>query len=149
MLPHLAMYSGRIRAATSVIRAASRQLVWSFQSQHCAAGLRFHLRWSARGRFSRSTGIGLEPVVSTPIPTIPAAEKPRLLPAAATAPRTLSREGDEVVAGVLAGEVGVPRVQEDALLRPLGYGATKRAQLRAVPASDDERARRIGSKIDS
>ena len=39
MLPHLAMNCGRCSAAIAVIRAASRQLVWSFQSHAIAAGL--------------------------------------------------------------------------------------------------------------
>src|SRR5208283_4780879 len=68
VLPHLAMNCGRNLAATSVMRAASRQLVWSFQSQHCAAGFPRHFGSRASGRFLRSTGIGLEPVVSTPMP---------------------------------------------------------------------------------
>ena len=88
--PHFAMYSGRIRAATSVMRAASRQLVWSFQSQHWAARSRRHFRWRASGRLRRSTGIGLDPVVSTPMPATLPAENPRVRVAAASAPRTLS-----------------------------------------------------------
>ena len=57
------------------MRAASRQLVWSFHSQHCAAR-RSPQPVSASGRLSASTGIGLEPVVSTPMPITRPAAKP-------------------------------------------------------------------------
>src|ERR1700679_459647 len=62
VFPHLAMYWGRMRAATCVMRAASLHDVWSFQSQHCAARLRRHRACIASGRLRRSTGMGLEPV---------------------------------------------------------------------------------------
>src|SRR5262249_259944 len=89
VLPHFAMYCGRCLAASSVMRAASRWLVWSFQGQHCACRFFFHCLASASGTFLASTGIGLEPVVSTPRPTIFFASKPRFFFAAASALRTL------------------------------------------------------------
>ena len=90
-MPHLAMYSGRCLAASSVMRAASCQEVWSFQSQHCAAGFFFHFGKDARARLEESTGIGLEPVVSTPRPIIVAGVKALFFfAAAASAPVTHS-----------------------------------------------------------
>src|SRR5258706_16243544 len=89
VLPHFAMNFGRCCAATSVMRAASRTLVWSFQSQHWALRFFLHFLSSASGRFVASTGSGLEPVVSTPMPTILSAENPPFFFAAASAARTL------------------------------------------------------------
>jgi hypothetical protein len=70
------------------MRAASRHEVWSFQSQHCAARLRLHFGRIASGTFALSTGMGLDPVESTPMPTVLDAENPRARDAAASAPRT-------------------------------------------------------------
>src|SRR5690606_18672513 len=90
VLPHLAMRCGRCCAASFVIRAASRQLVWSFHSQHCASRFFAHLRFKASGTFRASTGIGLEPVESTPMPTTFFTSKPFCLRAARSAPFTLA-----------------------------------------------------------
>src|SRR4051812_10521611 len=89
VFPHFAMNCGRCSAASSVICAASRQLVWSFHSQHWASRFLAHFFEEARGTLLASTGIGLEPVVSTPRPMIFRASNPRVFFAAASAPRTL------------------------------------------------------------
>ena len=68
---------------------ASRQLVWSFHSQHCAAGLERHVGSVPSARFPASTGSGLDPVESTPMPITFAAEKSGLSAACVSAPRTL------------------------------------------------------------
>src|SRR5687767_6786846 len=67
---------GRILAASAVISAASLMDVWSFHSQQWAARLPDHFFWRARGVLVASTGIGLEPVVSTPRPITWRASKP-------------------------------------------------------------------------
>ena len=68
--PHLARYCGRIFRARSVISAASAWPVWSFQSQAIASRFPLNCGSIASGVPSRSTGIGVLPVVSTPMPTI-------------------------------------------------------------------------------
>ena len=67
--PMGARYSGAWAAAISVMRAASSADVWSFQSHACAARLLFHRGSHASGCASASTGSGVDPVVSTPMPT--------------------------------------------------------------------------------
>ena len=86
-----ARYCGACRRAVSVIAAASAAAVWSFQSQAWAASWPFHLGSSARGRFSPSTGSGVEPVVSTPMPTMRPRSKPSAPSASASAPFTDAR----------------------------------------------------------
>ncbi len=71
-----------------MIWAASACDVWSFQSQAWAARFSLNSLRMASGIPSRPTGMGVEPVVSTPIPTIPSAEKPGRFFAAVSAPRT-------------------------------------------------------------
>ncbi len=68
--------------------AASSAPVWSFHSQAWAARFACHLGSSASGRFSRSTGIGVEPVVSTPMPITACRENPGSASAAASAAAT-------------------------------------------------------------
>ena len=129
------------------MRAASRQLVWSFQSQHCALRLRFHLACIARGTFLRSTGIGLDPVVSTPIPDLAGGKSAGPFRSRERAPDAF-REGCEIIAWILAREMGVAGIEEDALSAALVVGDAG-AQLRAILAADDERASRVRSKINS
>lgn len=66
--PHLSRYGIFISRAASVIASASAYAVWSFHSQAYAFGLSLNLRSNERGIPSLPTGIGVEPVVSTPIP---------------------------------------------------------------------------------
>ncbi len=51
--------------------------VWSFHSHAIAAGFFANRRSNASGRPLRSTGIGVLPVVSTPIPMICSGANPR------------------------------------------------------------------------
>ena len=71
-----ARYSGACCPAVSVMRSASSAAVWSFHNHAWAAGLASHLGSRASGRQRASTGIGVEPVVSTPMPTTRSREKP-------------------------------------------------------------------------
>jgi len=59
-----------------VISAASAWLVWSFQSQAQALGLSLNSSSMLSGVPLLSTGIGVEPVVSTPMPIIWLSSKP-------------------------------------------------------------------------
>ena len=81
-----ARYCGACSRASAVISAASAAAEWSFQSQACAASVSAHAPWSASGRALASTGSGVEPVVSTPIPMTRAREKPGWRSASARAP---------------------------------------------------------------
>ena len=69
----------------------SAAAVWSFHSQAWAA--RSSLKWRCRasGVPCSSTGIGVEPVVSTPMPTMLSGRKPRVRPAACTTAETEAR----------------------------------------------------------
>lgn len=58
-----------------MICVASAKLVWSFQSQACAFGLSLNSSIWLKGVPVLSTGNGVEPVVSTPIPMIWLASK--------------------------------------------------------------------------
>src|SRR5207342_955643 len=60
--------SGAWAPAVSVIAAASAAPVWSFHSHACDARLPDQRGSIASGRACPSTGSGVEPVVSTPIP---------------------------------------------------------------------------------
>jgi hypothetical protein len=59
-----------------VISSASATAEWSFQSQAWAASVSAHSAFNASGRAWASTGSGVEPVVSTPIPITREREKP-------------------------------------------------------------------------
>ena len=83
-----ARYCGACSAAIRVMAAASSAPVWSFQSQAWAARFALHFGSRASGRPFASTGIGVEPVVSTPRPITSAREKPGCFSAAARAPFT-------------------------------------------------------------
>ena len=87
--PHLSRYSGRSARATSVIRSASAYAVWSFQSHTCAAIRSRKRSCKPNGLPAASTGIGVEPVVSTPIPITHDGWKPSRSTASASAARTL------------------------------------------------------------
>ena len=130
------------------MRAASRQPVWSFHSQHCAARLSLHFPSSASGRFARSTGIGLDPVVSTPMPTTFAASKPGLpLRGRERAVHALL-EAEEVVARVLPRQMVVLGIEQDAL-PAAGIVDDATAEFRAVRATHDQRAHRVGAEVDA
>ena len=81
-------YSGRFSRARRVIASASAVLVWSFQSQHCALGSSRKRGSSASGTLAASTGIGQEPVASTPMPTTCPGSNPGVSPARRSAPFT-------------------------------------------------------------
>ena len=102
----------RMRArARSVIAAASAGRVWSFQSQACAARLSRQRGSSASGRAGASTGSGVDPVVSTPMPIT------RSRANAGSRGRLGQRAGDrcaqalDVVGRVLPREVRIARVR--------------------------------------
>ncbi len=82
---------GACSAAAAVMAAAFGAEVWSFQSQACAAGSSLHASDMARGRAFASTGRGVEPVVSTPMPMTRSREKPSADSARARAARVASR----------------------------------------------------------
>jgi len=142
------MNCGRCAAASSVILAASRQLVWSFQSQHWAARFLAHFLFRASGTLCLSTGIGLDPVVSTPMPTTADAEKPLTFFAWARAPFTLFSKTEKVVAWMLAGEVVILGVEKDTLLAG-GVVDDAGADLRAIGAAHEQRANRVCAVIDT
>ena len=81
-------YSGAQRRAVSVMAAASSAAVWSFHSHACAASESRQRGSRASGRLPASTGSGVEPVVSTPIPMTRWRAKPACVSACANAPRT-------------------------------------------------------------
>ena len=103
-----ATYCGACRRAVSVMAAASSAAVWSFQSHACAAGCFFQRLSRASGRQAASTGMGVEPVVSTPMPMTRSAAKPFL---ALRRPERAAHGGaqpHQVVAGMLPREVRIP-----------------------------------------
>jgi hypothetical protein len=69
------------------ISAASACAVWSFHIQLIAAKSSRNPSTNASGTFRRSTGIGVEPVVSMPTPRTSSARTPRVA-ASLSAPRT-------------------------------------------------------------
>ncbi len=86
-----ARYSGACAAAIRVMAAASSAPVWSFHSHAWAASTPAHFGSSASGRLWPSTGMGVEPVVSTPMPITRSAEKSASRAASAIAPLTDAR----------------------------------------------------------
>ncbi len=86
-----ARYSGACPAAIRVIAAASSAPVWSFHSHAWAASTPAHFGSRPSARLCASTGIGVEPVVSTPMPMMRSAENAPSRAASAMAPRTDTR----------------------------------------------------------
>ena len=130
-----ARYCGACSRRGLVIAAASSAPVWSFHSQAWAARFACHFGSSASGRFCASTGIGVEPVVSTPMPItrLRARSRPPSRRAASAAVTDPLEPGD-VVGRVLPREVRVLRVEQDALVarRVVEHGACR---ARARPRS--------------
>ena len=89
--PMGASSSGACALAIAVIATASAADVWSFHSQACAARLSFHRGSMASGRACASTGSGVDPVVSTPMPTTRSRENPGSVSASVSAPITDTR----------------------------------------------------------
>ena len=105
-------------------------------------------RGRAAGRCA-STGIGVEPVVSTPMPMTSRRENPgSFCSAAASAPPDRGREAVDVVGRVLPGEVRVLRVEQDAVVagRVVEDGG---ADLPPVVAAHDEGPDRVRPVVDA
>jgi hypothetical protein len=68
-----------LSSASAVISSASATPVWSFHSQAMAAGSLANFLWKANGWPSSSTGSGVLPVVSTPMPITWSGLKPLML----------------------------------------------------------------------
>ena len=91
MPPMGARYSGACSAAIRVIAAASAAPVWSFHSHAWAASTPAHFGSRPSALLCASTGIGVEPVVSTPMPITRSAENSASRAASAIAPLTDAR----------------------------------------------------------
>src|SRR3982750_3064714 len=83
--------SGACAFAISVIAAASAADVWSFHSHACAARLLCHFGDAASGRAGASSGIGVDPVVSTPVPITRSRANDPSASASFNAPATATR----------------------------------------------------------
>ena len=123
-------------------------LVWSFHSQAWAARLLRKAGFMASGMPWASTGSGVEPVVSTPTPTTSSTAKSGSRRAMATASSTDLEEAVDVVGGVLPGEIGVFRIEQDARLAAR-IGEDRGGDLAAVGRIDDQRPHAIGPIIDA
>ena len=103
---------------------------------------------SASGWFLSSTGIGLDPVESTPMPTTFERSKSSLRSASASAPWTLSLRPNKIVARMLARQQAVFRIKQNAL-RARRVIDHPTAVFRSVRTADDKGAHRVGSEIDA
>ena len=148
VLPHFAMNWGRCCAASSVMRPASRHPVWSFQSQHCAAGFFFHFRSHASGRLLRSTGNRTRSGrVHTEADDSGRVKTAMLLRLRQRSPYTLLKTVN-VIARVLPRQKMVPGVEQDALLAARIVNDTG-AEFRTVSAAHDQRAHGIRSVVEA
>ena len=129
-----------------MISAASATPVWSFHSHAIAAGLLANFFWNASGWPLASTGNGVLPVVSTPMPMTWSGLKPFTdFFAVASACLMVISAPVDVIRRMLPGEIRVAR--QDHALRAVRVVQTAVADFRAVGDVDDEGANRVRAVV--
>ena len=140
--------SGAWARAVSVIAAASAADVWSFQSHACAARLFCHFGSSASGRACASTGSGVDPVVSAPMPITRSRANAGIPLGFCQRAANGDAQPLDVVRGILPRQVRLLRIEQDALLAAR-IVEDARADDAPVGGIDDDGANRVGPVVDA